>query len=107
MFKFPIHIDKDSLCNIKKQSDLAQFLKEMSLAMSYEDLLHIQKYFISEDRNPTETEIRMLDTYWSDHCRHTTFETLLTNITFSSDSFNKQIENTFNDYLNNKVNAHH
>ncbi|QVK21473.1 phosphoribosylformylglycinamidine synthase [Mycoplasmatota bacterium] len=81
------------------ESGLNELLIDLGLAMSIEDLKHIQKYFISELRDPTETEIRMLDTYWSDHCRHTTFETTIENVEFSRDTFNKQIEDTFNKYL--------
>ena len=58
----------------------------------------IQDYFKSENRNPTETELKVLDTYWSDHCRHTTFETELTDIQFEG-KFKDTLENIFNDYL--------
>ena len=61
---------------------LEELLHSMQLAMTLEDLLCIQRYFQKEHRNPTVTEIRVLDTYWSDHCRHTTFNTQLTEITF-------------------------
>ncbi len=71
----------------------------MNLAMSLADFKFIQEYFKQEQRDPTETEIRVLDTYWSDHCRHTTFETHLKNITFSNDGLTKEIEETFKDYL--------
>ena len=61
--------------------DLKDFHSQMGLAMSLADLSFIQEYFSeTEKRNPTETEIKVLDTYWSDHCRHTTFETFLENI---------------------------
>lgn len=73
-----------------------------NLAMSFEDYVYVQSYFKSIKRNPTETEIKILDTYWSDHCRHTTFETELTNVTFTKDSFNEEIEKTFNDYLDTR-----
>ncbi len=81
------------------ESEMAQYRDNMSLAMSLLDIMHVQKYFQEEKRNPTETEIRMLDTYWSDHCRHTTFETMLENITFSHDSLEDEIRNTFEMYL--------
>lgn len=81
---------------------LESFLKDEGLAMSIEDLVHIQKYFISEKRNPTETEILVLDTYWSDHCRHTTFETALTNIEIKEGRFKEEIENAFETYLDLK-----
>ena len=85
--------------NTFNEVELEKYRNEMSLAMSYQDIQHVQAYFRSEKRNPTETEIRMLDTYWSDHCRHTTFETMLENITFSKDTFGTVLENTFNEYL--------
>ena len=59
---------------------------QMGLAMSVEDLAFVRDYFIKEGRNPTETEIKVIDTYWSDHCRHTTFATELKNITINSDN---------------------
>ena len=76
--------------------ELIALRQEMSLAMSDADLYHIQKYFVNEEhREPTITEIRMLDTYWSDHCRHTTFETELRDINFH-DEF---VFEAFKDYL--------
>ena len=78
----------------------ASFLKDKGLAMSLEDLQLVKAYFKDqEQRNPTETEIKVLDTYWSDHCRHTTFETELTNIKFQSRRFNEQIQNAYEEYL--------
>ena len=59
------------------KEELHQFLTEQELAMSEADLAFIQEYFQKEGRNPSITEIKVLDTYWSDHCRHTTFETNL------------------------------
>ncbi|MFH5835970.1 phosphoribosylformylglycinamidine synthase [Proteiniclasticum sp. C24MP] len=67
------------------EEQLISFLKAHALAMTKEDLLLIQKYFIKENRNPTITEIKVLDTYWSDHCRHTTFLTHLKDIELRSD----------------------
>jgi phosphoribosylformylglycinamidine synthase len=61
-------------------------------------LKFIQEYFKSEQRNPTETELKVLDTYWSDHCRHTTFETELSNIEFEG-QFKHTLETIFNDYI--------
>ncbi|MBU1019853.1 MAG: phosphoribosylformylglycinamidine synthase, partial [Firmicutes bacterium] len=76
---------------------------EMKLAMSIQDLLFIQTYFLErEKRNPTETEIRVLDTYWSDHCRHTTFETEITGLEFSNDTLNNEIQKSYNRYLSIK-----
>ncbi len=70
--------------------------KKMGLAMSVEDLAFVRDYFKKEGRNPTETEIKVIDTYWSDHCRHTTFSTELNNITVNSD--NSKVEEALNLY---------
>ena len=68
--------------------EIASFKDQLSLAMSLEDILFVQEYFKNEEhRDPSETEIKVLDTYWSDHCRHTTFETELENITFTHSDF--------------------
>ena len=81
-------------------NDLTLYRKKLGLAMSDADIMHVYNYFKNEEkRNPTETEIRMLDTYWSDHCRHTTFETMLDDVTFELDDFNQTIQETFNEYL--------
>lgn len=89
----------EGFINYSKE-EIADFLQKMSLAMSLEDLLFIQDYFKNEEhRNPTETEIKVLDTYWSDHCRHTTFETELSNITFVPSTFSEQLQDAYNQYL--------
>lgn len=89
----------EGFINYSKE-EIADFLQKMSLAMSLEDLLFIQDYFKNEEhRNPTETEIKVLDTYWSDHCRHTTFETELSNITFEPSTFSEQLQDAYNQYL--------
>lgn len=77
---------------------LKDFYKINGFSFGIDDLEFIQDYFKSEDRNPSETELKVLDTYWSDHCRHTTFETELTNIAFEG-QFKQSLENIFNDYL--------
>ena len=77
---------------------LQQFLKVQNLSIDIEDVKCIQQYFIEEKRNPTETEIKALDTYWSDHCRHTTFLTQLENISIEGD-YKIEIEKTFQNYL--------
>lgn len=77
---------------------LELFLKEQNLSIDIEDLKCIQQYFIEEKRNPTETEIKALDTYWSDHCRHTTFLTEFENISIEGD-YKKEIEATLQKYL--------
>lgn len=81
---------------------LEELLHSMQLAMTLEDLLCIQRYFQTEHRNPTVTEIRVLDTYWSDHCRHTTFNTQLTEITFDESALTKPIQKTYQTYLETK-----
>ena len=79
--------------------DFAQYKAEQGLAMEVDDLLFIQDYFKSIGRVPTETELKVLDTYWSDHCRHTTFETELKNIDFSASKFEKQLQTTYDKYI--------
>ena len=79
--------------------DFAQYKTEQGLAMEVDDLLFIQDYFKSIGRVPTETELKVLDTYWSDHCRHTTFETELKNIDFSASKFQKQLQATYDKYI--------
>ena len=87
--------------------EIENFRKELSLAMSLDDILFVQNYFKNtEKRNPTETEIKMLDTYWSDHCRHTTFETELENITFTPSAFNNQLQEAFYQYIQLRNNVH-
>ena len=76
-------------------SELADFVKKYSLAMDFDDIKFCQDYFKSVDRDPTITEIRMIDTYWSDHCRHTTFLTTLENVTFEDET----TENEYKEYL--------
>lgn len=78
--------------------ELKEFYLQHGFALGFDDLEFIQNYFKSENRNPSETELKVLDTYWSDHCRHTTFETELTDIQFN-DGFKETLETIFNDYL--------
>lgn len=82
-----------------KADDFAAYKAEQGLAMEVDDLLFIQDYFKSIGRVPTETELKVLDTYWSDHCRHTTFETELKNIDFSASKFQKQLQATYAKYI--------
>ncbi len=83
----------------KLDSDgLSAFLKEKGLAMDIDDLKFLQAYFISEDRDPTITEIKMIDTYWSDHCRHTTFLTTIEKAEFED----KLAQEIYEDYLNTR-----
>ncbi|AYO57924.1 phosphoribosylformylglycinamidine synthase [Chryseobacterium sp. 6424] len=76
---------------------LEAFFNDHGFALGLDDLAHIQTYFKSEKRNPTETELKVLDTYWSDHCRHTTFETALTDIKFEG-PYKQVLEDIFADY---------
>ena len=68
------------------EEQLAQFIKDRGLAMDLADIKFCQEYFKGEDRNPTITEVKMIDTYWSDHCRHTTFNTIIDNVTFEDET---------------------
>lgn len=79
-------------------AQLEEFFNNHGFALGLDDLKFIQEYFKSEQRNPTETELKVLDTYWSDHCRHTTFETELSNIEFEG-QFKHILETIFNDYI--------
>ena len=89
----------DGFCDMDS-SALRELYSSLNLAMTYRDFEHIQNYFRSEEhRNPSMTEIRVLDTYWSDHCRHTTFSTELKNITFEDGYYRSPIETTYQSYL--------
>ena len=80
-------------------AEFADYKAEQGLAMEVDDLVFIQEYFKSIGRVPTETELKVLDTYWSDHCRHTTFETELKHIDFSASKFQKQLQTTYDKYI--------
>lgn len=83
-----------------EEAPLKELYDSLGLAMTFKDFLHIQKYFKNEeDRDPSMTEIRVLDTYWSDHCRHTTFNTELTDVKFDDGYYNEPIVKTYNEYL--------
>ncbi|KQT18540.1 phosphoribosylformylglycinamidine synthase [Chryseobacterium sp. Leaf404] len=79
-------------------AQLEEFFNNHGFALGLDDLKFIQEYFKTQQRNPTETELKVLDTYWSDHCRHTTFETELSNIEFEG-QFKHTLETIFNDYI--------
>ena len=82
------------------EEDLKALYSSLGLAMTFKDFQHIQNYFKGEeDRDPSMTEIRVLDTYWSDHCRHTTFSTELTEVTFGEGDYKAPIEDTYKEYL--------
>ena len=84
----------DGFCDMP-DADLKQLYDSLSLAMTFKDFLHIQNYFKSEEhRDPSMTEIRVLDTYWSDHCRHTTFSTELTDVEFGEGYYRVPLETT-------------
>ena len=83
------------------EAQLKELYGSLNLAMTFKDFLHIQNYFKGEEkRNPSMTEIRVLDTYWSDHCRHTTFSTELKNVKFDEGFYQAPIKKTYEDYLN-------
>ncbi|NCD06311.1 MAG: phosphoribosylformylglycinamidine synthase [Spirochaetia bacterium] len=111
-------IPRDTLKNISKEkghitilddfinyneAQLIDVLNEYSLAMDIDDLKLFQNYFINEKRNPSLTELKVVDTYWSDHCRHTTFNTIFNNVTIEDD----EVKKTYNNYLlsKNKINS--
>ncbi|MBF0779779.1 MULTISPECIES: phosphoribosylformylglycinamidine synthase [unclassified Granulicatella] len=81
------------------QDELQSLKAELSLAMTIEDLVFIQNYFMTEHRDPSETELMVLDCYWSDHCRHTTFETVLDDITIQSELFQQEMQQAFDTYV--------
>ena len=82
-----------------KEEDLEPFCRKMGLAMNADDLREVVKYFTEEGRDPNETELRILDTYWSDHCRHTTFTTELEEIGVEESFMKEEIDGTLNLYL--------
>lgn len=86
----------------KDENSLKELYDSLNLAMTFKDFLHIQNYFKAEEsRDPSITEIRVLDTYWSDHCRHTTFSTELTSVSFDEGYYNKPIKASYEKYLDN------
>ncbi len=80
------------------ENGLADFVKSYGLAMDLDDIKFCQAYFKTEGRNPTITEIRMIDTYWSDHCRHTTFSTTIDSVKFNDEL----LEKTYQEYLDTR-----
>ncbi len=86
-----------------EEGELLKLYESLSLAMTFKDFLHIQKYFREDEkRDPSMTEIRVLDTYWSDHCRHTTFSTELTKVEFGDGFYRSPIETTYQSYLDTR-----
>ena len=89
------------------EQELKAFYDSLNLAMTFKDFLHIQNYFKNEEkRNPSMTEIRVLDTYWSDHCRHTTFSTELKNVSFDEGYYKAPMMDSYNDYLDSFKNLY-
>ena len=83
-----------------EEAPLKELYSSLNLAMTFKDFLHIQNYFKNEEkRDPSMTEIRVLDTYWSDHCRHTTFSTELTDVKFDEGDYKAPIVDTYHKYL--------
>ncbi len=92
----------DGFCQMSEEA-FRELYDSLGLAMTFKDFLHIQKYFREEERRePSMTEIRVLDTYWSDHCRHTTFSTELKEVTFGEGYYRKPIEDTYRQYLSDR-----
>ena len=86
------------------EAELKELYDSLGLAMTFNDFKFIQVHFAGEEkRNPTVTEIRVLDTYWSDHCRHTTFQTELKNIGFEEGYYQKPIKDTYNMYMDHRA----
>ena len=91
----------------KTSEEIADMRNNLELAMTANDLLFIQEYFKNEEkRNPTETEIRVLDTYWSDHCRHTTFETIIDDVKIENEEYRDIIEKTLGEYVRSREYVH-
>ena len=83
-----------------EENELKELYDSLGLAMTFKDFLHIQNYFKNEEyRDPSMTEVRVLDTYWSDHCRHTTFSTELKEVSFGEGDYREVIEGTYQQYL--------
>ncbi|MGN8764391.1 phosphoribosylformylglycinamidine synthase [Hornefia butyriciproducens] len=94
-YEIPTRVETIRGFNAMDEDALRRFLEERGLAMDLADLKFCQEYFKSENREPTITEIRVIDTYWSDHCRHTTFNTTVDHVTFED----PEIQKTYEDYL--------
>ena len=91
----------------RTSEEIADMRNSLELAMTVNDLLFIQEYFKNEEkRNPTETEIRVLDTYWSDHCRHTTFATIIDDVKIENEVYRDIIEKTLGEYVKSREYVH-
>lgn len=92
----------DGFCKFEQET-LRELYDSLNLAMTFKDFEHIQNYFAGEEhRDPSMTEIRVLDTYWSDHCRHTTFQTELKDITITDGEYKAPIQSTYEQYLSDR-----
>ena len=94
-YEIPTEVETVTGFNDLTEDGLKQFIADRGLAMDIDDVTVCQEYFRKEYREPTVTEIKMIDTYWSDHCRHTTFQTTIDRVTFEDEL----IEKTYNEYL--------
>ena len=99
-FKVPADVKIFDGFNEMSETQLKELYDSLGLAMTFKDFAFIQQYFAGEEkRNPSMTEIRVLDTYWSDHCRHTTFATELKNVTFKDGYYKAPMQATYEKYL--------
>ena len=106
-FEDPADVSVFDGFNEMPENALKELYDSLNLAMTFKDFLHIQNYFKNEEhRDPSMTEIRVLDTYWSDHCRHTTFSTELKNVTFDEGFYQAPIKKTYEDYLDTHKNLY-
>ena len=85
IYEIPTEVAQIKNFRFKTDEELQEMIDELGLAMDLGDLIFCREYFLTEKRDPTITEIRMIDTYWSDHCRHTTFNTIIDKVTFEDD----------------------
>ena len=95
VYEIPTEVAVLTGFNDYEEAELAQFIRDYGLAMDLADIIFCQQYFRSEHRDPTITEIRMIDTYWSDHCRHTTFQTIIDDVQFEDDL----LKSAWEDYI--------
>ncbi|MDP4118951.1 MAG: phosphoribosylformylglycinamidine synthase [Bacillota bacterium] len=95
-YEIPMTVETLEGFNDLERDGLELFISQYGLAMDIDDIIFCQQYFRDEKRNPTITEIRMIDTYWSDHCRHTTFLTTIDGVSFEDEL----LQNTYDEYLN-------
>ena len=95
----PPDVEIISAFNNFTDDELKKFLSDRNFAMSFEDLKFCQEYFREKNRPPTITELKVIDTYWSDHCRHTTFTTAIDEVTFADGKYKIEFENTYKNYL--------